>query len=290
MRRSVLLALVLASCSHAQEPVLRLEVLAREIAPGEPLRIVVSSTEPLARVEGSLDGTPLAFSPDSPDSRRASAWAAVALDRAPGPLPLEVRAPGHEPLVRTLAVAAKSFPEQRLTVEEKYVKPSKKDAERIERERRMLDALYAKRSVRPPLAAPFAKPVPGDPTSAFGLRRFFNGEPRAPHAGLDLRAPTGTPVEASGPGEVAFAGDLYFSGKTVILDHGGGLFTIYAHLSRLDVAEGDAVARGARVGLSGATGRVTGPHLHWGTRVGSTVVDPRALLDPALFPEISSGR
>lgn len=287
---SFVLALLLAASLQAKEPAFRVEVLSRAIAPGEPLRIVVSSTEPLARVEGSLDGAPLAFSPDSPDFRRASAWAAVALDRAPGPLPLDVRAAGHEPLRTTLVVAAKSFPEQRLTVEEKYVKPSKEAAERIERERRLLDALYAKRSVRPPLAAPFAKPVPGDPTSAFGLRRFFNGEPRAPHSGLDLRAPTGTPVKASGPGEVAFAGDLYFSGKAVVLDHGGGLFTIYAHLSRIDVAAGDEVGRGEVVGLSGATGRVTGPHLHWGTRVGSTVVDPRALLDPALFPEVSSGR
>jgi murein DD-endopeptidase MepM/ murein hydrolase activator NlpD len=290
MRPSALLALLLAASIEAKEPAFRVDVLSRAIAPGEPLRIVVSGTVPLARVEGSLDGASLAFSPDSPDSRRASAWAAVPLDRAPGPLPLEVRAAGHEPLRKTLVVAAKSFPEQRLTVEEKYVKPSKEAEDRIANERRVLDAVYARRSVRPPLAAPFARPVPGDPTSAFGLRRFFNDEPRAPHAGLDLRAPTGTKVNASGPGEVAFAGDLYFSGKTVILDHGGGLFTIYAHLSRIDVAEGDEVRRGAPVGLSGATGRVTGPHLHWGTRVGSTVVDPRALLDPVLFPEIRSGR
>jgi murein DD-endopeptidase MepM/ murein hydrolase activator NlpD len=290
MRPFAFLALLLAASIHAKEPGLRVEVLSRAIAPGEPLRIVVAGTGPLTRVEGSLDGAPLAFSPDSPDSRSASAWAAVPLDRAAGPLPLEVRAAGHEPLRKTLVVAAKSFPEQRLTVEEKYVKPSKAAAERIEKERRLLDALYAKRSVRPPLAAPFAKPVPGDPTSAFGLRRFFNDEPRAPHSGLDLRASTGTAVKASGPGAVVFAGDLYFSGRTVILDHGGGLFTIYAHLSRIDVAEGDEVGRGAPIGLSGATGRVTGPHLHWGTRVGSTVVDPRALLDPALFPGINSGR
>ena len=90
-------------------------------------------------------------------------------------------------------------------------------------------------------------------------------------------------MKASGHGEVVFAGDLYFSGLTVILDHGGGLFTIYAHLSTIDVTEGVHVPRGTVLGRSGATGRVTGPHLHWGARVGETVVDPRALLDPALF-------
>jgi murein DD-endopeptidase MepM/ murein hydrolase activator NlpD len=130
---------------------------------------------------------------------------------------------------------------------------------------------------------PFVRPVPGEPTSIFGTRRIFNGKPRSPHPGLDLRAAEGTEVRASGPGKVVIAQDLYYSGNIVILDHGGGLFTLYAHLSELRVAEGDAIAAGQTIGLSGSTGRVTGPHLHWGAKIGNHPFDPRALLDPALF-------
>jgi murein DD-endopeptidase MepM/ murein hydrolase activator NlpD len=129
----------------------------------------------------------------------------------------------------------------------------------------------------------FVPPVPGPPTSVFGTRRFFNDRPRSPHPGLDLRAAGGTPVVAAGPGSVALAADLYYSGNTVILDHGGGLFTLYAHLERIDVAEGDRLRAGDKLGLSGATGRVTGPHLHWGAKVGDRPFDPRALLDSSLF-------
>ena len=133
--------------------------------------------------------------------------------------------------------------------------------------------------------SPFVRPVPGDPTSEFGTRRIFNGEPRAPHPGIDLHAASGTPVLVAGPGRVALAEDLYYSGGTVIVDHGGGLFTVYAHLSKIDTKEGASVKAGDAVGLSGATGRVTGPHLHWGARVGQAIFDPRALLDPRLFGE-----
>jgi murein DD-endopeptidase MepM/ murein hydrolase activator NlpD len=127
-------------------------------------------------------------------------------------------------------------------------------------------------------------PVPGKPTGIFGERRFFNGQPRSPHPGLDLKAATGTPVLAAGAGRVALACDLYWTGGTVVIDHGGGLFTVYGHLSKVEVAEGTVVEAGARVGLSGATGRVTGPHLHWGAKIGDVPVDPRALRDARLFP------
>jgi murein DD-endopeptidase MepM/ murein hydrolase activator NlpD len=288
----ILLALLVlgtpaAPAPRAGDSPLRVEVLARQLAPGEPVRVVVDSDAPLSEVEGELFGEPLAFVAESAARTRFASWAAVALDRAPGAYVLDVRAASEgkpvPPARIPVTVVAKVFPEQRLTVEEKYVSPSKESQERIALERKRLDAIYARRTPVPSPAASFAKPVPGEPTSRFGLKRFFNDQPRAPHSGLDLRASTGTPVKASGPGEVVFAGDLYFSGNTVILDHGGGLFTLYAHLSRIDVPEGRRVTQGAVLGKSGATGRVTGPHLHWGARVGETVVDPRALLDPALF-------
>lgn len=266
---------------------LRLDILARDPSPGEPLRIVVSSPTPLSSVDGEMLGRPLAFVADGAERTRWSAWGAIGLDQEPGSYTVSVRASGETgPALNStsrLSVLPKSFPEQHLTVEEKYVSPPARAQDRIARERRRLDALYSRRSVRPTSGTPFERPVPGEPTSRFGLRRFFNGQPRSPHSGLDLRASTGTPVAASGPGEVVLADDLYFSGNTVILDHGAGLFTIYAHLSRIDVVEGHHVPAGTVLGLSGATGRVTGPHLHWGARVGQVVVDPRALQDPVLF-------
>jgi murein DD-endopeptidase MepM/ murein hydrolase activator NlpD len=151
-----------------------------------------------------------------------------------------------------------------------------------------LVAVYESRRLVVPPGQPFLRPVPGDPTSVFGTRRFFNEQPRDPHPGLDLRASTGTPVISSGAGRVALAAELYYAGGTVIVDHGGGLFTVYAHLSELLVEDGDEVDAGSRIGLSGATGRVTGPHLHWGAKIGNRPFDPEALLDPRLFPGFSA--
>lgn len=268
-------ALLLLQASTAAA--IEVRVQAREIAPGEPIRVVVTGTA--VAPAGTFRGAPVAF---SRGEEAWVGWAVVPLDAKAGPASVEVRA-GDETARTDLRIAAKKFPEQRLKVDEKYVSPSKAQQERIERERKRLEAIYASRTDAPPPAGPFVRPVPGEPTSAFGLRRFFNDQPRAPHAGLDLKAATGTPVRSSGPGVVALADDLYFAGKTVIVDHGAGLFTIYAHLSRVDVRHGETVAAGRVVGLSGATGRVTGPHLHWGARVGDAIFDPRALLDPRLF-------
>lgn len=275
--RQLLVLLAVAGCARAAEPEVR--VLSRAVAPGEPLRIVVQGLDPGASVGGAFRDSDLDFVRDG-DAFRA--WAVVPLDAAPGPARLVVKA-GGAVVERTLTIEGREFPEQRLTVDEKYVSPGKAALARIERERKRLDAIYAKRTPSPLPHAAFVRPVPGEPTSSFGMRRFFNGKPRSPHSGLDLKAATGTPVKSAGPGKVVLAADLYFSGNTVIVDHGGGLFTIYAHLSRFDVREGDAVEAGSTLGKSGATGRVTGPHLHWGAKIGETIFDPRALLDPALF-------
>ena len=125
------------------------------------------------------------------------------------------------------------------------------------------------------------------PGSNFGTRSIFNGEPRAPHAGVDYRGAVGTPISAPGAGRVVLAEPLFFTGDTVIVDHGLGLYSLLAHLSRIDVAAGQTVERGERVGLLGATGRVTGPHLHWTVRLGAARVDPLRLL--ALLAPAQSG-
>jgi murein DD-endopeptidase MepM/ murein hydrolase activator NlpD len=125
---------------------------------------------------------------------------------------------------------------------------------------------------------PFVQPVSAAPNSRFGSRSVFNGQPRSPHNGADFPATTGTPVKAPNAGRVVAARDLYFSGRTVIIDHGTRLFSTLAHLSRMDVREGDTVQPGDVVGLVGATGRVTGPHLHWALRVADARVDPMSAL------------
>ncbi len=141
----------------------------------------------------------------------------------------------------------------------------------------MLSSLFAD-SASPPLWGGFRRPVDDPFGSTFGLRRILNGQPRAPHAGIDFRSPRGTPVRASGRGRVAFVGDLYFTGRTVILDHGAGLFSLYAHLERSRCRTGELLEGGAILGEVGSSGRSTGPHLHWGFKLRGDRIDPLALL------------
>jgi murein DD-endopeptidase MepM/ murein hydrolase activator NlpD len=263
------------------------ELHARALAPGEPVRLRLRAED--ASVDPALRflGRPVTLAREA-EGPRWSGWAAVPLDAAAAraEVAIDWTAGGtsrHH--AGTVRLEARRFPEQRLQVESRYVAPPADVTRRIEEERERLLALWQGREPSPVALRPFRRPVPGSPTGIFGERRFFNGEPRAPHPGLDLRATVGTPVLASGAGKVALAGDLYYTGGTVILDHGEGLFTVYAHLSAVEVEEGVRIDAGARVGLSGATGRVTGPHLHWGAKIGDVPVDPRALLDPRLFPQ-----
>ena len=289
-----------ASCGNAPAPAtpptpepprLELSLHARALAPGEPVRLEVRASRPVDAVEGTFLGRPVAFVrlPDAADAPTVtegtgwSGWSLIPLDAEAGTGRAEVHA-GPATTAQDVVLVAKAFPVEKLRVAEAFVEPPPEVAARLAAEKVRLDALYAVRraAVAPP--APFVRPVPGEPTGVFGTKRLFNGRPRAPHPGLDLRAASGTPVQASGRGVVALAENLYYSGNTVILDHGGGLFTLYAHLSSFAVKEGEAVEAGTILGRSGATGRVTGPHLHWGAKVGDEPFDPTALLDPSLFP------
>lgn len=270
-------------------PHLDILILAREAAPGEPVRIVVSSDAMLSSVEGTFLEQSLHFSPAGKTGAGDlwTAWAVIGLDHDPGVAVVKLTAVTTDgkvlPGTHAVTIREKTFPEELLKVAPKYVEPPREVQERLSRERKKLAAIYASRKPEVPSDGSFVRPVPGSPTSTYGTRRLFNNVPKSPHPGLDLRASTGTPVKSSGPGAVVLAEDLYYSGLTVIVDHGGGLVTLYAHLSRIDVEPGKSVKAGEIVGLSGATGRVTGPHLHWGAKVGKKHFDPSALLDPALF-------
>jgi len=186
---------------------------------------------------------------------------------------------------RTLEVVLGKFPTQALKVAPAYVEPPEAELARIARDREEVARVWAAPDTHRLFAGPFRTPVTSDARGSFGVRRVFNGKPRSSHDGVDLPAPTGAAVEAPAPARVALAGDLYFSGGTVILDHGRGLFTTYFHLSAIDVKTGDTVATGQRVGAVGATGRATGPHLHWGARLHRARVNPLDLLKLPTWPE-----
>ncbi len=213
---------------------------------------------------------------------------AVPLDAKPGTETLRARVAGQPKSVsaqtavtRAIAVVRAAYPEQRLTVEGKYVNPDKAALDRHEAERARVKAALALRTPERLWALPMERPVPGDVSSLFGLRRVFNGEPRAPHRGLDLRGEAGEPVAACAAGRVALAENHYFAGNSVYIDHGMGVVSMYFHLSAMDVAPGQTVARGQVIGRVGSTGRVTGPHLHFGMAVLGDMVDPQVLLDIA---------
>ena len=176
-------------------------------------------------------------------------------------------------------VVSTSYPTTQLTVEERFVELNPRDLARANRETKEINAIYSSITNNMLWTKPFSAPIPGESGRNFGHRRVFNGEPRAPHNGADLRAQMRTPIHSSNRGRVVLAKDLFFTGNTVIVDHGLGIFLLYAHLSRIDVKPGAIVESGRVIGLSGATGRVTGPHLHWGLRIQGARVDPFALVE-----------
>jgi murein DD-endopeptidase MepM/ murein hydrolase activator NlpD len=206
----------------------------------------------------------------------------IAAAAAPGPASAVVSwGEGAARQTATVEVAVRPavFGEDTLTVDPRHVRPSPRDLERIRREQAEVRQVYASGSRARLWKEAFQVPVPGEMHGPFGTRRVFNGELQSQHNGADYRAQTGDPIRAAAAGVVRLAKDLFYSGNAVIVDHGAGVFTSYSHLSRIDVTPGQTVARGAVIGLAGATGRVTGPHLHWTVRVGAANVDPVRFLE-----------
>lgn len=221
----------------------------------------------------------------APDRGEWYAVVGVPLNTKPGQQKLRISADGAS---RSLDfdVQPKAYPEQHITLKSnRKVDLSPKDLKRALREIKQIKSLKLHWRDTAQTDLDFIEPVHGRRGSAFGLRRFFNGEARSPHSGIDLVVPSNTPVKAPGGGQVLAVGDYFFNGKTVFLDHGDGLITMYCHLSRIEVKPGQKVKQGQEIARSGMTGRATGPHLHW------SVVLNGAMVDPALFlprPQLAS--
>lgn len=185
----------------------------------------------------------------------------------------------RDTVIRSVAVARRRSLSERLRTNPDFVTPPDSVAPRLARERALVRDLHRRSHEVPRLwRDPFRLPRPGPTEDGFGIRRIFNGRLRSRHLGVDFSGRRGDSVVATNRGVVAYAGDLYFSGTTIFLEHGAGLQTVYLHLSRMLVAPGDTVSPGQLIGLVGATGRVTGPHLHWSASYGSLAVDPLSLV------------
>jgi len=297
----VLYAIVGGAAARNADVALAIE--ARSLTPGEILVLTITvAGEPTITVAGeptitvgreptgTVGRAPASvhvtlFGKDVPASRLPDGrWEAVAgidLEQAPGTYTATVTAATERGILRhdqQIVVTPKEFPTRRLRVSPTFVNPPPSELARIKADSAFLRSLFAASAPTRLWSTRFVRPVPGDVGGNFGSRSIFNGEARRPHAGADFRSPAGTPIKAPNAGRIVCARDLFFTGQTAVVDHGHGVFSTLAHLSRLDVTEGATVAAGEIVGLVGSTGRATAPHLHWSVSVAGARVDPLSLL------------
>jgi len=204
----------------------------------------------------------------------------IPLSARPGTHSLTLRDSQGQPATLNFTVVDKQYVEQRLTItNERQVNPNNDDMVRINRESSEMNAAFSSwnDSLQPVFR--MRPPTEGVRSSSFGLRRFFNDQPRAPHSGMDIAAPEGTPILAPAPGIIVATGNYFFNGNTIILDHGHGLISLYCHMNTIDVEVGERVDAGQQIGAVGQTGRVTGPHLHWSINLNNVRVDPALFLE-----------
>ncbi len=257
-----------------------------QVSQGEPFYALVITPWPVKNIKVTWLGKTITaqaeYSAKHKGSEALFLLGSTSLTKA-GKHPLQVTVTGAKKAAtfnKNIILKKKAFKEQHLKVASGLVNLSRKNLERHGKEKKERQKAMAKKTPNRFFEQEFIRPVPGIVTSPYGVRRFFNGEPRRPHFGVDFRGSTGTPVMAVAKGEVVLAANHYFSGNVVYIDHGLGVFSVYAHMSKIFVKTGQHVEAGEKIGEVGATGRVTGPHLHFGLKVLGQYVDPLSL-----FPE-----
>lgn len=271
LRTSTLLALALPQLAHAGLP-------RASNVPGGVAVIALGALE-------NGRSPPQAWLGEQPvlvtvDDERWYAVVGLALDSASGSHELRVKKGGATKTL-TFPINAKRYPEQRITLKDmSKIQLSPADEERAIREIANIQKLKHHWRSAQDTDPDFLLPAEGRLAGRFGSRRIFNGEPRSPHSGLDVAVASGTPIKASARGRVLAVDDYFFNGKTVFVDHGNGLITMYCHLERPEVQAGEPVSKGQRLGLSGKTGRASGPHLHWSVILNGATVDPELFLPP----------
>lgn len=206
--------------------------------------------------------------------------AAVSLGTKTGIYELVIKSRAGTRLILPIRVAGHDYGEQRLTVKNEMATPIRPETlKKIKQDRRDLKIAYGSSEPRVLLSNELVPPLNSKLTSPFGTRRYLNGKPKSPHGGIDYKAKVGVPIRAAAQGRVALAEELYYSGRIVIIDHGLSVFTLYMHLSEIDCQPGDQIATGQIIGKSGKSGRVTGPHLHFGVKIAGVFVDPLRFVD-----------
>jgi hypothetical protein len=282
LRACTRIALVcLAALAHGEAPAQTSSVTLTPafVEAGVPVLIHVQAAG-VVGADGEWLGRRIQFFP----GRGGHGWFALAgidVESPVGPSTLHIvvhNGSGALDLSRTVVIHPAHYRTASLTVPPKFVEPGPEELKRIEAESQLKANVFAASASQPLWSGSFRAPVTAPPTDSFGTRRIFNGKLASIHKGMDFRAAAGTPVRAGNSGLIVLARPLYYEGNCVVIDHGLGLFTLSMHLSRIDVHEGQRVATGVRLGLSGATGRVTGPHLHWAVRWQGAYLDPATLL------------
>lgn len=279
--RPTLLALGLLAGVTQAEPTLSLQP--ETARPGDPVLVTVRGLS--AEPTGTLDGRPLRFFAVGDGYQ---ALTGLPVEQASGPVQVKVLAPSSEStpaaeLTQALEVQVPAWRVRELKVASKYTEPPPEVKTRMEEDRAAFAAAFAQPFTAPLFGRNFDWPRKTRVTAPFGDKRTFNGAVASQHFGTDLDGKTGTPILSANDGTVVMARDNYAAGGTVLVHHGGGLYTAYFHMSRMQVKTGETVKRGQRLGLVGGTGRVTGPHLHWGAKVDDRWVDPEALLKLDFF-------
>jgi murein DD-endopeptidase MepM/ murein hydrolase activator NlpD len=280
----VVLALVFSTSAAAQQP--RLAITPAQPAPGAIVRLTLTGVDSVNRISGTMSGELLHFARSRTGSWRAIGPVSVdAVGEVPATVIIERSGGVIDTVVASVTIPRSKPPKpgarpRALAVSPRFTRPMDAETQaRIERENAMArDIGRRAHDTAPMWTAPFIRPRAATVTSRFGSGRMFNGTLSSRHLGVDFRGATGAPVHAANRGVVALVGDFFLAGNVVYIDHGGGVVTAYFHLSKVLVAQGDSVTRGQEIGLVGATGRVTGPHLHWSARYGATTVNPLDLL------------